>query len=149
MTVSKQGMSPIGWQKKRKGNAVGNYRSIPSLNLLWKILTGIINGKVYDHLNQQKILPEEQKGCQRKTRGTKDQLLIHKAVIRNSRRRKTNLNVAWINFQKAYDMVPQSWILKTLDLVGTARNIIGILKRSMQSQRTFLFSGKNKQGKSI
>ena len=149
MTVSKQGMFPIGWQKERKGNAVGNYRSIPCLNVLWKILTGIINGKVYDHLNQQKILPEEQKGCQRKTRGTKDQLLIHKAVIRNSRRRKTNLNVAWINFQKAYDMVPQSWILKTLDLVGTARNIIEILKRSMQSQRTFLFSGKNKQGKSI
>ena len=117
------------------------------MNLLWKILTGIINGKVYDHLNQQKILPEEQKGCQRKTRGTKDLLLIHKAVIRNSRRRKTNLNVTWINFQKAYDMVPQSWILKTLDLVGTARNIIEILKRSMQSQRTFLFSGKNKQGK--
>ena len=55
--------------------------------------------------------------------------------------------MTWINFQKAYDMVTQSWILKTLDLVGTARNIIEILKRSMQSQRTFLFSGKNKQGK--
>ena len=47
----------------RKGNAVGNYRSTAHLNLLWKLLTGIINENVYDHhLNQQKLLPEEQKG---------------------------------------------------------------------------------------
>ena len=47
----------------RKGNAVGNYRSTARLNLLWKLLTGIINETVYDHhLNQQKLLPEEQKG---------------------------------------------------------------------------------------
>ena len=66
------------------------------------------------HLNQQNLLPEEQKGCRRKTRETQDQLLLDKAVVRNSRRRKTNLNMAWIDFQKACDMVPHSWILKTL-----------------------------------
>ena len=44
-------------------------------------------------------------------------------------------------------MVTHSWILKTLDLVGTARNIIELLKRCMQSWRTVLFSGKNKLGK--
>ena len=131
----------------RKENAVGNYRSIACLNLLWKLLTGIINEKFYDHLNQQKLLPEEQKGCQRKARGTKDQLLIDKAVVRNSRKRKTNLNVVWIDFRKAYDMVPHSWILKTLELVGTARNIIELLKKSMQSWRTVLFSEKNRLGK--
>ena len=113
----------------RKGNAVGNYRPIACLNLLWKLLTGIINEKSDDHLNQQNLLPEEQKDCRRRTRGLKDQLLIDKAVIRNSRRRKTNLNIAWIYFRKAYDMVPQSWILKTLELVGTATNIIELLKK--------------------
>ena len=73
-------------------------------------------------------------------------ILTDKAVVRNSRRRKTNLNVAWIDFRKAYDMMPQSWILKTLDLVGTAENIIELLKRSIQSWRTVLFYGKNKLG---
>ena len=72
----------------RKENAVGNYRPIPCLNLLWKLLTGIVNEKVYDHLSQQNLLPEEQEGCPRRTRRTKDQLLIDKAVVRNSRRRK-------------------------------------------------------------
>ena len=46
-------------------------------------------------------------------------------------------------------MVPLSWILKALDLVGTARNIIELLKRSIQSWRTVVFSGKNKLGKVI
>ena len=131
----------------RKENAVGNYRPIPCLNLLWKLLTGIVNEKVYDHLSQQNLLPEEQEGCPRRTRRTKDQLLIDKAVVRNSRRRKANLNVGWTDFQKAYDMVPHSWILNTLELVGTARNIIELLKRSIQCWLTVLFSGKNILGK--
>ena len=98
----------------RKGNDVGNYRPIASLNIHWKLLNDIINEKVYDHLNEQSLLTEAQKGCRRKTRETKDQLLSDKAVVRNSRERKTNLNVAWFDFQKAYNMVPHSRILKTL-----------------------------------
>ena len=68
------------------------------------------------------------KGCQRRTRGIKDQLVIDKAVVRNSRRRKGNL---FIYFRKVYDMVPHSWILKTLELVGTAMNFIELLLKSM------------------
>ena len=41
-----------------KGNAVVNYRSIASLNLLWKLLTGIITDKLYEHLENQDLLPE-------------------------------------------------------------------------------------------
>ena len=44
-------------------------------------------------------------------------------------------------------MVPHRWIRRTLELVGTATNIIGLLRRSMQSWRTVLFSGKNRRGK--
>ena len=55
--------------------------------------------------------------------------------------------MAWIDFRKAYDMIPHSWILKTLELVETARNIIELLERGMQSWRMVLFSGENKLGK--
>ena len=44
-------------------------------------------------------------------------------------------------------MVPHSWLLKILELVGTARDITELLKRSMQSWRMVMFSGKNKLGK--
>ena len=89
------------------GNAVGKYRPIAWLNLLWKLLTGIITDKLYEHTENQDLLPEQQKDCRQRSHGTKDQL-IHKAVIKNCRRRNTNLNMAWIDFRKAYNMAPHS-----------------------------------------
>ena len=107
----------------RKGNAVANYWPIASFNLLWKLLTDIISEKVYDYLNQQNVLPGEQNCCWQRTIGTKDQLLIDKAVVRNCRRRKTKLKMAWVDLRKAYDMGLDSWILKTLGQVWTAIDI--------------------------
>ena len=45
-------------------------------------------------------------------------------------------------------MAPNSWILKTLELVETATNIIELLGISRQSWRIVLFSMKKKLGKS-
>ena len=73
-------------------------------------MTGIISEHVYRFLEEEKILPEEQKGCKRNNRGTKDQLLSDKAVLRDSKRRSTNLAVAWIDCRKSCDMIPHSWI---------------------------------------
>ena len=85
----------------RRGKVVENYRPIVYLNLIWKLATGIIAEKLQGDLDQQNLLPDEQKDCRCRSQRTKDQLLI-KAVISNSKRRKTNLNVAWIDFKKAY-----------------------------------------------
>ena len=43
---------------------------------------------------QEKILPEEQKSFKRNSRGSKDQLLLDKAVLRDFKRRSTNLAMA-------------------------------------------------------
>ena len=37
----------------------------------------------YRHLEKNDLLPEEHKGCHRNSRGTKDQLLIDNAVMKN------------------------------------------------------------------
>ena len=63
---------------------------------------------MYNYLEQEKELPEEQKGSKRESRGTKDQLLIDKAVLKDCKKRHTNLSVAWIDNRKAYDLVPDS-----------------------------------------
>ena len=78
-------------QKHRtKGNAVENYRPFFCLSLMWKLLTGIISEHLYSFLEEEKILPEEQKGCKRNSRGTKDQVLLDKAVLRDCKRRSGN-----------------------------------------------------------
>ena len=86
--------------------------------------------KLYEN---QDLLSEEQKGCRRRSRGTKDQLLIDNGVIKNSKRRRTNLNMAWIGFRKAYDMVPHSWMIESLKLVVAAKNTVNLLKETMKN----------------
>ena len=123
-----------------KGNAVDNFRPISCLPLLWKLMTGIIAESMYGFLESNNILPNEQKGCKRESRGTKDQLLIDKMVLKDSKRRHTNLAMAWIDYRKAYDMVPHSWIIECLEIFGIARNVERFIHRSMAQWKTELTS---------
>ena len=90
---------------KSKGKETGNYR---------KLLTNIIADEIFHHLMNNHLLPQKQKGCHRKSRGTKDQLLIDKAVMKNCRGRKVVLSMIWIDYQKAYGMIPDSWFRKSM-----------------------------------
>ena len=45
-----------------KGNEASNYRPIKCLPLTWKLLTTIIADEIYGFLENEGILPEEQKG---------------------------------------------------------------------------------------
>jgi len=56
----------------------------------------------------------------------------------NCRRRHTNLNMAWIDYKKAYDMVSHSWILESVTLAGIAENIKRLLKNCMDNWKTEL-----------
>ena len=124
-----------------KGSEASNYRPVASLNLLWKILSGIFAQKVYKHLEDNDLLPIEQKGRTKRTRGTKDHLMLDKAIFKNCKRRKTNLAKAWVDFKKAYDMAQHSWILETLSMFGIAVNITQLLQNSMPLWKTQLYHG--------
>ena len=115
--------------------------TIACLPIMWKLLTGIMGEKLYQNLERNGLLADEQKGCKKGSRGTKDQLLVDKAILKNCRRRLTNLSMAWIDYRKAYDMVPHSWILKCLEMVRGAKNMITIISNSMMNWKTVLTSG--------
>ena len=121
-----------------KGNAVDNFRPISCLPLMWKLMTGVIAEVMYEYLEE--ILPEKQKGRRRRSRGTKDQLLIDKAILKDCKRRHTNLARAWIDYRKAYDMVPHSWIVECLEMFGIAANVRQFLLSSMEGWKTELTS---------
>ena len=87
------------------------------------------------------MLPEDQKGCRKGSRGTNDLLYIVRAVIKEVKFRNKNLAMAWIDYKKAYDMVPHSWIIEYLDLFGVADNINSLLVNSMEKWNVMLCSG--------
>ena len=57
------------------------------------------------YMDDENLMPREQKGCCRGSKGCKDQLLISKAILQECKRRKKNLCMAWIDYQKAFDRV--------------------------------------------
>ena len=124
-----------------KGAQASNYRPIACLPMMWKLLTGVVGEKLYHQLERNGLLTDEQKGCWKGSRGSKDQLLVDKAILKNCQRRLTNLSMAWIDYKKAYVMVPHSWILKCLEMVSAAKNVISIISNSMVNWTTVLTSG--------
>ena len=68
-----------------KGNVASNYRPtcITCLPMMYKLLTGIIAEDLYRHIEDQQLFPDEQKGCKKRSRGTKDQLIIDKCHVIN------------------------------------------------------------------
>ena len=62
--------------------------------LVWKLLTGVIAEEVYGFFSTNLLLPQEQKRCRRKFRGTNDLLFIDKMIMREVKMRKRNLSIA-------------------------------------------------------
>ena len=82
---------------KSKENEGSNYSPITCLPLTWKLLTGTIVDEIYCFLENKRILPEEQKGCRRKSKGTGDQLYMDNMLLQEVKRKKKNSAMGWID----------------------------------------------------
>ena len=71
-----RGRTSLLRKNKSRGNIASDYRPIACLPLMWKLLTSVIADKIYAHLDQEKLLSEEQKGCRKGSRGSNDLLYI-------------------------------------------------------------------------
>ena len=56
---------------------------------------------------------------------------MDKAVVKDCKKRSTNLAMAWIDYQKAYDMIPHSSISECIEVFGVAENTKKFLENSM------------------
>ena len=141
-----RGETSLLQKDKSKGNVASSYRPITCLPLMWKILAGVIADQIYAHLDQEKLLPEQQKGCRKGSRGTNDLRYIDREVIKEVKSRNKNLAMPWIDYRKAYDMVPHSRIIESLDLFGVAENIKSLLVNSSEKLKVMLCSGNSESG---
>jgi hypothetical protein len=72
-------------------------------------------------------------------------LCFYKAIYEEGKRRRKNLSISWIDYQKAFDSVKHSWIEKSIELVGANSKIVKVCKSSMEKWNTVLLL-KTKQG---
>ena len=106
---------------------VDQYRPITCLNTAYKMFTTVLTNILYDHVEENHLLPAEQCALRRGRRGCLDALLVDNMVLQMSIRKAKNLSVVWIDYKKAYDRVPHGW----LELVLEAISAPAIVRRSI------------------
>ena len=89
-----RGKASLLQKHKSKSNVANNNRPITCLPLIWKLLRGVIADQIYAHLDQERLLPEEQKGCRKGSRGSNELLYVDMAVIKEVKSRNENLAMA-------------------------------------------------------
>ena len=57
-------------------------------------------------------------------------------ILEHCRKAKRNLSIAWIDYRKAFDSVPHSWILKTMQIYKISPTLINFMKHSMSTWKT-------------
>ena len=53
------------------------------------------------------LFPEEEKGCYKETRETGSLQYINQYILKEDKSKRENLTMQWIDYKKAYDMVPR------------------------------------------
>ena len=91
---------------------------------MWKLLTSVLAEKVYAHLSEKKVLPDEQKGCRKDSRGTKDQLLIDKQILKHCKKPQRSFAMGWTDYKKGYHMVPHHSMNEAMKMVRIADDIV-------------------------
>ena len=105
------------------------YRPITCLNTGYKLLTSVLTGVLQEHLENSGILPDEQKALRKGRRGCLDALVIDSMIIRETKLRRMNLSVAWIDYKKAYDRVPHGWLERVLEYIHAPEKVRHCLSR--------------------
>ena len=81
-----------------------------------------------DHVLHNNIITNEQAGGKKGTCGTTEQLLMNKSILKEVKNSRRNLVTVWLDYRKAFDSIPYSWLLQALKLAKVPEIIINAIK---------------------
>ena len=116
-----------------------NYRPITCLQTIYKIITACITHILNLHVETQNIMTEEQKGCRKGSKGCKEQLIIDSVILNQASKKNRKLFCCYIDYQKAYDSVPHTWLIRALEIYKVHPTVVKFLGHLMQSWRTEIY----------
>ncbi|XP_045510128.1 uncharacterized protein LOC123705416 [Colias croceus] len=124
--------------KSNRSADPSQYRPITCLPTIYKALTSVLAAKIAKHIDGNRILADTQNGCRAGGRGTKELLLIDTVIGQQVKRNRRNLSAAWIDYKKAFDSVPHTWLTRVLELYKIDPSIRGLLGTCMGQWSTML-----------
>ena len=106
---------------------------------MYKLYTGILAEFITDHCEINNIITLEQAAGKRGSWGCIDQLLINDMISEEVTQHQRNLMTVWLEYKKAFDSVPHSWIIEALKLAGIPSIIIRNIEMLMRKWRTEMY----------
>ena len=114
--------------KNNDTHVAKNYRPIALLNIMYKLYTSCINSFLSDHLLRNNIITPEQAGGKQGVWGTTEQLLINKSILNDARKHRQNLITVWLDYRKAFDSFPDTWLIQALKLVKVTQKVVNAME---------------------
>ena len=94
---------------------------------------------IYYSRTSRGLFPNEQNG---RWKGSRAELLyINQQILNESKTRRKNLDMVWIDNKKAYDMVAHSWIISSLKMYKISHDVINIIDKMTKAWRVELTAG--------
>ena len=118
-----------------------NYRPIACENNMLKIYTTIVAQLVNEHCVKNNVISLNQAGDKSGSWGYIDQLLINKMITEEVITNRRNLMSIWLDYKKAFDSVPHSWIMESLKLAKVYPDLISAVNVLTNSWSTTLKLG--------
>ena len=135
--VFQVGYFPLNWAtaivvplyKKGDKEVEDNYRGISLLSIPSKILTAILNKRLYNWAEEHNKISSEQAGF-RRNYSTVDHIYTLYSMASNCLygRRRSKLYVVFIDYKKAFDTVDRNVLFKILEKQGVSTKFLNMLK---------------------
>ena len=101
--------------KKGEKHLPSNYHPVSLTFVVCKMLEHIVHNSVMDHFDRHKILTDNQHGF-RARQSCETQLITTIQKIASSMSKRGQVDVILLDFAKAFDKVPQAWLLRCGEL---------------------------------
>ena len=111
-TAVATGLEKVSFHSNRKkGNAkeCSNYRTIALISHASKVMLKILQARLKQYMNHE--IPDVQAGF-RKGRGTRDQIVNIRRIIKKAREVQKNIYFCFIDYAKAFDCVDHNKLWK-------------------------------------
>ena len=118
----------------KKGNAkeCSNYHTISVISHTSKVMLKILQERLQQYVNGE--LPDVQAGF-RKSRGTRDQILNIRWIIRKAREFQKNIYFCFIDYAKAFDCLDHKNLWKILQEMGIPDHLTCLLRNLYSGQK--------------
>jgi hypothetical protein len=119
--VLTSGVYPDSWargfikplHKKEDPLIPNNYRGITITSVMGKLFNSILNARIINFLDKQKLMCSEQIGFKAKSR-TSDHIFVIKALMDKAKKERKPLYMCFVDFQKAFDSISHPCLLYKL-----------------------------------